>query len=56
MEKGRLIKVKCPRCTSSQTTYGKATMRVKCNNCNKLLIQPQGGKAKINAIIKHVFR
>jgi len=56
MDKGKLIKVKCPRCGNSQTTYGKATTMVKCNRCNKLLLKPKGGKAKIKALIKYVFR
>lgn len=56
MNKGRLIKVKCPRCMNYQTTYGKATTLVKCIRCNKLLLKPQGGKAKIKALIKYVFR
>jgi len=56
MDKGKLIKIKCPRCSNEQTTYGKASTMVKCNKCNKLLLKPQGGKAKIKAIIKYVFR
>jgi len=56
MEKGKLIKVKCRRCGNTQTTYGKASTLVKCIRCNKLLLRPQGGKAKIKAMIKYVFR
>jgi small subunit ribosomal protein S27e len=56
MNKGKLIKVKCPRCSNYQTTYGKATTMVKCKRCNKLLLKPQGGKAKIKALIKYVFK
>ncbi|MEK6836781.1 MAG: 30S ribosomal protein S27e [Nanoarchaeota archaeon] len=55
MNKSKLIKVKCPRCSNHQTTYGRATTMVKCNNCNKLLLKPKGGKAKIKSFIKHVF-
>jgi len=31
-------------------------MRVKCNKCNKLLVEPRGGKTRIRTIIKEVFK
>ncbi len=50
------IMLKCPRCSKNKITYGKASTWVKCNNCNKLLIKPNGGKAKVRAQIKEILK
>ena len=55
MSESKFLELKCPRCENMQTTFGKATIRVKCNSCNRLLIKPRGGKAKIKAQIRKVI-
>ncbi len=56
METNNFIKLKCTRCGNTQITYGRATLWVKCKRCNKLLLRPQGGKAKLKAFVKNVFK
>ena len=41
------IKVKCPECGNEQTTFNKATTKVRCNVCETILVEPTGGKALI---------
>jgi small subunit ribosomal protein S27e len=55
-QKSRFLKIKCPRCNSQKIVFGKASTVVKCDKCNKLLIQPGGGKAKIKAKIKKIMQ
>lgn len=55
MSESKFIKIACPRCKKPQITYGKASTWVKCKTCNKLLLRPRGGKAKIKGNIKIVF-
>ncbi len=55
LDTGKFIKIKCTRCGKNHVTYGKASTRVKCKGCNKLLIKPKGGKAKIRALIEKVL-
>ena len=51
----KFLKIRCPRCSNIQVTFGKASTWVKCSKCNKLLTRPKGGKAKIKAKIKKVL-
>jgi len=39
--------VQCPNCGNEQITFSHATLKVKCLVCDTLLVEPQGGKAKI---------
>ncbi|MBX4196441.1 30S ribosomal protein S27e [Candidatus Pacearchaeota archaeon] len=55
MVKTKFLKIVCPRCGKKQIVYGKSSSRIKCTNCNKLLLQPTGGKTKIRAQIKEVL-
>ena len=55
MAESKFLQIECPRCKNNQITYGKATLWVKCKSCKKLLIKPQGGKAKIKAAVKKVI-
>jgi len=55
MPESKFIQIICPRCKKLHITYGKASTWVKCEACNKLLMRPRGGKAKIKAHIKTVF-
>jgi small subunit ribosomal protein S27e len=49
------LKITCPRCSNKQIVYGKASINVKCDKCNYLLIKPRGGKAKVRALIREVL-
>jgi len=55
MPESKFIKIICPRCKKAHITYGKASTWVKCKSCNKLLIRPKGGKAKIKGNIRRVM-
>ena len=51
----KFIKVRCPKCKNEQITFGKASSKVNCLVCNKLLIEPTGGKSKIKARVLEVL-
>ena len=51
----RFLEIICPRCKSKQTIYGKSSTKIKCKECNKLLMKTTGGKTKIKARIKEVL-
>jgi small subunit ribosomal protein S27e len=53
--KSRFIRVKCSKCKSSQVIFGKASSKVRCNQCNGTLAEPSGGKAKIRARVEEVL-
>jgi small subunit ribosomal protein S27e len=53
---GKFIRAVCTRCGNSQVLFGKGSMRVKCNKCNKLLVEPKGGKTRVRTIVKEVFK
>ncbi|NCO11291.1 30S ribosomal protein S27e [Candidatus Pacearchaeota archaeon CG_4_9_14_0_2_um_filter_39_13] len=55
MPESKFLKIKCPRCSTQHITFGKATTRIKCRSCNKLLVKLTGGKVKIKAPIKEVI-
>lgn len=55
MEKGKFIKVKCPKCGKNSVVFGKASTDVKCSNCNKLLVKTTGGKAKVKGKVREVI-
>ncbi len=41
------IRVQCENCGHEIVTFSHASTRVYCPSCNKLLVEPTGGKAKI---------
>ncbi|ADP77818.1 SSU ribosomal protein S27E [Methanothermus fervidus DSM 2088] len=45
----RFIKIKCLDCGNQQITFDRASSVVRCLVCGKVLVKPQGGKAKILA-------
>lgn len=55
MSESKFLKVKCPRCSKIKITFGKASTRVKCTYCGKMLAKTTGGKTKIKAEIKEVL-
>ncbi len=48
------VKVKC-ECGNEQITFSHASTSVKCSACGKLLVEPTGGKAKVNATVIKSF-
>jgi len=56
MKSGKFLKIMCPRCKHPRIIYGKSATKIKCAQCNKLLITPTGGKVKIKAAIKKVLK
>lgn len=55
MNKGKFLRISCPRCRNSQITFGKSSSKVKCLKCNYLLLKTLGGKAKIRAPINEIL-
>jgi small subunit ribosomal protein S27e len=53
--KGKFIRVKCPKCKNSQIIFGKASTKVRCLECNAILALPAGGKAKIRSRVEEVL-
>ncbi|MFH1290273.1 MAG: 30S ribosomal protein S27e [Nanoarchaeota archaeon] len=51
----KFLEVACTRCGNKQILFGKASIRVKCNKCNRLLVQPSGGKTRIRTLVKEVL-
>ncbi len=51
----KFIKVRCPKCKNEQVSFGKASSKVKCLVCNKILVEPTGGKSRIKARILEVL-
>jgi len=54
-EKGKFVRVVCVRCGWGQVVYGKASTRVKCLRCNRLLARNSGGKIRIKTVVKKVL-
>ncbi len=53
--KGRFLKIICSRCKNDQVVFGKASTRVKCVKCNKLLDKNGCGKAQVKTLITEVL-
>jgi len=51
----KFIKIRCPKCKNEQITFGKSSSEVKCLVCNKVLVEPTGGKSKIKARVLEVL-
>lgn len=49
-ESGFLL-MECPDCTSHQVVFSHASMKVECSVCGRILVEPTGGKARINGEI-----
>jgi small subunit ribosomal protein S27e len=52
---GKFIKIKCSKCKNTQVVFGRATTKVKCNECGGIVALPSGGKAKIRARVEEVL-
>jgi len=55
MPNTKFLKIACPRCKNKQIIFGKSSLKIKCNKCNKLLVKTTGGKTKIRAKVLGVF-
>ena len=51
----KFIKIRCPKCKNEQIMFGKASVRVNCLVCSKLLAEPTGGKSKVKARVLEVL-
>ncbi len=51
----KFIKIRCPKCKNEQIIFGKASSKVKCLVCEKIISEPTGGKGKIKARILEVL-
>ena len=51
----KFIKIRCPKCKNEQIMFGKASSRILCLVCSKVLAEPSGGKSKIKARILEVL-
>jgi len=49
--KSRFLRVKCKDCGNEQIIFNKPSTLIRCLVCNKILAEPTGGKANINAEI-----
>lgn len=53
--KSKFMKVECKNCGNTQVVFDHAASRVSCLVCDKILVEPTGGQAKINAEVKRSF-
>jgi small subunit ribosomal protein S27e len=51
----KFVKIRCPKCKNEQIMFGKASSKVVCLVCEKILAEPTGGKSKIKARILEVL-
>ena len=51
----RFIKIRCPKCKNEQIVFGKASTRVRCLICQKILAEPTSGKSRIKARVLEVL-
>jgi len=51
----KFLKISCPRCDKKHVIYGRATLKIKCEKCNKLLIKSSGGKSQIRAKVRKIL-
>ena len=51
----RFIKIRCTKCKNEQIVFGKPSVKVRCLVCNKVLVEPTGGKGKIRSRILEVL-
>ena len=53
--RSRFILISCPDCGNEQITFDRASTTVKCNVCGRILVEPSGGKAKIEGKVIRVL-
>ena len=52
--KSKFLKVRC-KCKNEQIIFGKASRKIKCLVCSKILAEPAGGKIKVKSRILEVL-
>ncbi|OYT41491.1 30S ribosomal protein S27e [Candidatus Pacearchaeota archaeon ex4484_26] len=52
--KSKFLRVRC-KCKNEQIIFGKASNKVKCLVCGKVLAEPAGGKIKVKSRILEVL-
>ncbi len=55
-KKGKFVRVRCPECKNEQIIFGKASTKIKCLICGRVLAEPTGGKVKIKALVLEVLK
>ena len=53
--RSRFLLVRCPVCGNEQVVFSHATFPARCLVCGAQLVEPTGGKAKINGQIVRVL-
>lgn len=53
--KSKFIKIRCPKCKNEQIMFGKASTKISCLVCNKILAEPTGGKSRVKARVLEVL-
>lgn len=51
----KFIKIRCSKCKNEQIMFGKASSKVICLVCGKVMADPTGGKSKVKARILEVL-
>ena len=51
----KFVKIRCPKCKNEQIMFGKASSKVTCLVCGKILAEPSGGKSRVKARILEVL-
>ncbi len=51
----KFIKIRCPKCKNEQIMFGKASIKVGCLVCGKILAEPTGGKSRVKARVLEVL-
>lgn len=49
------LKVKCTKCGNEQVIFDRAAVQVKCSVCEDILVETQGGKARIRGEVTQVL-
>ena len=51
----KFIKIRCPKCKNEQIMFGKASSKIICLVCGKVLAESTGGKSRVKARILEVL-
>ncbi|MEK6953686.1 MAG: 30S ribosomal protein S27e [Candidatus Micrarchaeota archaeon] len=51
----RFLKIQCECGADSEIVYGDAKSARNCKGCNRQIVSPRGGRAKINARVVEVL-
>ena len=51
----KFVKIRCPKCKNEQVMFGKASSKIICLVCGKVLADPTGGKSRIKARVLEVL-